>query len=52
MFAQVVLKLTGPMDHLRLALMATLGGLLIGMHSIGKRLGRFVVAPQLPESST
>lgn len=41
-----------PMDHLRLALIATLAGLLLGMHSIGKRLGRFVVAPQLPESST
>lgn len=41
-----------PMDHLRLALMAILIGLLVGMHSIGKRLGRFVVTPQLPESAT
>jgi hypothetical protein len=24
----------------------------VGMHSIGKRLGRFVVTPQLPESAT
>ena len=37
---------SNPMDNLRLALMAALGGLLIGMLSIGKRLGRFVIAPQ------
>lgn len=35
-----------PLDSLRLALMAALGGLLIGMHSIGKRLGRFVETPR------
>lgn len=35
-----------PMDSLRLALMAALGGLLLGLHSIGKRLGRFVATPQ------
>jgi hypothetical protein len=37
---------SNPMDNLRLALMAALGGLLIGMLSIGKRLGRFVTAAQ------
>jgi hypothetical protein len=35
-----------PMDSLRLALMATLAGLLIGLYSIGKRLGQFVTIPQ------
>jgi hypothetical protein len=37
---------SNPMDNLRLALMAALSGLLIGMLSIGKRLGRFVTAAQ------
>lgn len=37
---------SNPMDSLRLALMAALAGLLIGLHSIGKRLGQFVKAPQ------
>lgn len=37
---------TNPLDSLRLALVATLGGLLIGLRSIGKRLGQFVKAPQ------
>lgn len=34
-----------PLGNLRLALMAALGGLLIGLRSIGKRLGQFVKAP-------
>lgn len=34
-----------PLDGLRLALMAALGGLLIGLHSVGRRLGRFVQTP-------
>lgn len=34
-----------PMDNLRLALMAALAGLLLGLHSVGKRLGKFVVTP-------
>jgi len=37
-----------PMDSLRLALIAALGGLLIGLHSIGRRLGQFVATPQKP----
>lgn len=37
-----------PIDNLRLALMATLGGLLIGLYSIGERLGRFAATPQQP----
>lgn len=35
-----------PMDSLRLGLIAALSGLLIGMHSIGQRLGRFVAEPK------
>ncbi|MCL2635668.1 MAG: hypothetical protein FWD50_03440 [Betaproteobacteria bacterium] len=34
-----------PLDSLRLALMAALGGLLLALHAVGKRLGRFVVVP-------
>jgi hypothetical protein len=34
-----------PLVSLRLSLMATLGGLLIGLHSIGKRLGQFIKVP-------
>ena len=37
-----------PLDSLRLALLAALGGLLLGLHAIGKRLGQFVRAPQNP----
>ena len=43
---------SNPMDSLRLALMAALGGLLIGLHSIGKRLGKFVATPQKPGSAS
>jgi len=37
---------SNPLDSMRLALMAALGGSLIGLHSIGKRLGRFVKTPE------
>lgn len=40
-----------PMDNLRLALIAALGGLLIGLHSVGKRLGKFETMPQKPGSA-
>lgn len=35
-----------PMDNLHLALIAILGGLLIGLHLIGKRLKQFETTPQ------
>jgi len=35
----------GPILSLRLALVVALGGLLIGLRSIGKRLGQFVAVP-------
>lgn len=41
-----------PLDTLRLALMAALAGMLIGLYSVGKRLGQFVVAPKLPGGAT
>lgn len=42
---------SNPMDSLRLALIAALGGLLLGLHLIGKRLGQFVrVPPQAEEA--
>ncbi len=34
-----------PMNSLRLAAIAALGGMLIGLHSVGKRLGKFVRTP-------
>lgn len=36
---------SNPMDNLRIALMAALAGLLLGLHSVGKRLGKFVITP-------
>lgn len=44
-------RFSDPLDNVHLALMAALGGLLIGLHSIGKRLGRFVKAPEPGEAS-
>lgn len=41
-----------PLDSLRLALIAALGGLLAGLHSIGKRLGQFVTVPQAAGSGS
>lgn len=41
-----------PMDSLHIAFIATLVGLLIGLHSIGKRLGQFVSVPQQPWSKS
>lgn len=35
-----------PLDTLRLAMVVALAGLLIGLHSIGRRLGKFVVTPK------
>lgn len=37
---------SNPLDSLRFALLAALAGVLVGLHSIGKQLSRFVVAPQ------
>ena len=36
---------SNPLDSLRLALLAALGGLLIGLRSIGQRLGQFIEVP-------
>lgn len=36
---------TGSMAGLRLTMIATLGGLLIGLQVIGRRLGRYVAVP-------
>ncbi len=40
-----------PLDSVRLALMAALGGLLIGLRSIGKRLEQFVKMPESGSTS-
>ena len=39
-----------PMDTLRLALIAALGGLLVGLHAVGKRIGPYVSVPQKGEA--
>jgi len=36
--------LTNPLDAVRLALMAAVGGLLLGLISVGRRLARFIQA--------
>ncbi|MDR0776934.1 MAG: hypothetical protein LBE81_09910 [Azonexus sp.] len=41
-----------PLDSLRLALIAALGGLLLALHVVGKRLGRFVVVPPAMRSES
>jgi len=46
LIANMFTHFNDPMDSLRLALIVVLGGLLIGLHSIGKRLGKFVTTPQ------
>lgn len=43
---------SNPMDNLRLALIAALGGMLIGLHSVGKRLGKFEISPQNPRGES
>lgn len=35
-----------PMDTLRLASIAALGGLLVGLHAVGKQIGLFIRAPK------
>lgn len=40
-----------PLDSLRLALMATLAGLLFGLYSVGKRLSQFMAKAQQPGSA-
>ena len=48
----VVMQFRDPMDSLRLALIAVLAGLLIGLYSIGKRIGQFVIPPQQPNGAS
>ena len=35
-------RYSDPLDSLRMTLLAALGGLLVGMHLLGRRLGRFI----------
>lgn len=43
---------SNPMDSLRLALIAALGGLLAGLHAVGKRIGQYVSVPQNGEGES
>jgi hypothetical protein len=45
LMADMLTHFSDPLDSLRLALVTALGGLLIGLRSIGKRLGQFVKLP-------
>ena len=38
-----------PLDSLRMTVLAALGGLLVGMHLLGRRLGRFIRLPVVME---
>ena len=38
-------RFSDPISSLRLAAIAALGGMLIGLHSVGSRLGKFVRTP-------
>jgi hypothetical protein len=42
----LVTRFGDPLDSLRVALMASLAGLLLGLQAIGKRIGGFVVMPK------
>lgn len=44
--ADMLTHFRDPADTLRVALIAALGGTLIGLRSIGKRLGQFVALPR------
>ena len=39
-----------PLDSLRMALLAALGGLLAGLNLLGSRLGRFITVPEHREA--
>lgn len=43
---------SSPLDSRRIALLAALGGLLVGLNAIGKRLGRYVAVPAQPGSAS
>ena len=47
--ADLLTRASDPMYSLRFAMMAALIGVLIGLHSIGQRMGKFVITPQQPE---
>lgn len=51
LLVDMLARFSTPLDSLRFALMATLGGLLLGLHVIGKRLGQFVRAAQTGSGS-
>jgi len=41
----MVAQFSDPMDSWRFSLMMALGGILIGLYTVGERLGRFVTTP-------
>lgn len=41
-----------PLDTLRLAFLAALGGLLLGLHQVGKRLSHFIAAARVTGSGS
>ncbi|QDF95107.1 hypothetical protein CJ010_00330 [Azoarcus sp. DD4] len=40
-------RLADPVASLRLTLLASLGGLLVGLYTVGKRLNRFLAVPHI-----
>lgn len=45
----LLMPASDPATKLRFGLVASLGGLLLGLWIVGKRLGRFVITPQAKE---
>lgn len=43
---------SNPLDTLRLAFLAVLGGLLLGLYRVGRRLTQFIAAAHLPGSGS
>jgi hypothetical protein len=52
LLADMLTNFSDPISSLRLALIAALAGLLMGLYSVGKRLGQFVTVPKQPGSTS
>lgn len=48
LLTEAMSQLTDPLDAVRLALIAAVGGLLLGLMSVGRRLARFIQARGTP----
>ena len=51
MVVDLFTRYSDPLDGIRFALLAALSGMLIGLHSVGTRLGKFITTPQLSQQA-